>query len=210
MKYRALWILSLLGLAVSTADAQATTRVAVRVDSRLWIEGASNVSRWSCKARTLDASIYVDSGAVDVADIARHLRSITVSVPVAALTCGHAPMDRSLRAALKAEDGIASDNIVATLDAVTRADSTSDVVRTMGSLRLAGRENSVRVDIDASVADGGLEAHGELPILLSDYGIVAPSGLFGAIRCADRVVVKFALVVVPNTGTSASAALPPH
>ena len=68
----------------------------------------------------------------------------------------------------------------------------------------------MRVDIDASIDGGGLEAQGELPILLSDYGIVPPTGLFGAIRCADRVIVKFALTVVPNilTASAANASLP--
>src|SRR5689334_1300987 len=201
MRQRALLTVVLLGTLASVASSQ-TTRIAVSVDSRLWIEGASNLSRWSCKAKTLDAAIDVDSGVRDFAELARHLRGVTVSVPITALTCGHAPMDKSLRTALKAEDG--SGNIVATLDAVTREDSASHTVHTVGRLKLAGRENEVKVDIDATLGDGGLEAHGELPILLSDYGIVPPRGLFGVIRCNDRVVVKFALTVTPNTGASAT------
>jgi len=209
MRYRALWIVTLLGLWAATAAAQATTPLVGRVDSRLWIEGASNVSRWSCRAKTLDATIFVDSGFSELADLARHLRNVTVNVPVAALTCGHAPMDRSLRAALKAAPG--TDNIVATLDAVAGDESSRSTLHTTGTLRLAGRENAVTVDIAASVDGSGLEAHGELPILLSDYGIEPPSGLLGVIRCADRVVVKFALTVDPRmAGTSATTTSLPH
>ena len=210
MWYRALLIAGLLGGAAVTASAQGTTRMSVGLDSRLWIEGASNLSRWSCKARTLDAAIYVDSGSRDLPDIQHHLRKVTVTVPVAALTCGHAPMDKSLRTALKAGKGAATEDIVATLDVLGSDDSASHTVHTAGSLRLAGRENTVRVDIDASIDGGGLEAQGELPILLSDYGFVPPTGLFGAIRCADRVIVKFALTVVPNilTASAANASLP--
>src|SRR5689334_10723743 len=135
MRYRALWIVTLLGLWAATAAAQATTPLVGRVDSRLWIEGASNVSRWSCRAKTLDATIFVDSGFSELADLARHLRNVTVNVPVAALTCGHAPMDRSLRAALKAAPG--TDNIVATLDAVAGDESSRSTLHTTGTLRLA-------------------------------------------------------------------------
>jgi hypothetical protein len=116
MKFRALFTTVFLVAAASVGNAQAT--IAVRADSRLWIEGASNVSRWRCKATTVDAVIHVDSAFRDLADLTRHVRNVTVSVPVAALTCGHAPMDRSLRAALKPEDGAAAENIVATLDAL--------------------------------------------------------------------------------------------
>lgn len=210
MWYRALLIAGLLGRAALTAGSQGMTRIGVGLDSRLWIEGASNLSGWSCRAKSLDAAIYVDSGARDLPDIERHLRKVTVTVPVAALTCGHAPMDKSVRTALKAGEGTATENIVATLDVLGSGDSASHTVHTAGSLRLAGRENTVRVDIDASIGSGGLEAQGELPILLSDYGIVPPTGLFGAIRCADRVVVKFALTVVPNvlTASTTTVSLP--
>lgn len=211
MWHRALLTVVLLGISASSASSQDPTRVAVGIEGKVWIEGASNLSRWSCKATTVDAAIYVDSGSRELPELARHLRSVTVSVPVAGLSCGHAPMDKSLRAALKTKDGSTAENIVATLEAIARDDSASDVVHTVGNLRLAGRENAVKVDIDASLRDGGLEAHGELPILLSDYGIVPPSGLFGVIRCADRVVVKFALTVAPNVTVASATALSfPH
>lgn len=209
MRYRALWVVTLLGIFAAAAEAQPTKPIVVRVDSKLWIEGASNVSRWSCRAKTLDATLFVDSGFSELADLARHLRTVTVNVPVAALTCGHAPMDRSLRAALKAAPG--TDDIVAKLDAVARDDSSSSILHTTGTLRLAGRENAVTVDIAASVNGSGLEARGELPILLSDYGIEPPSGLLGVIRCADRVVVKFELTVAPSVaGVSGTTVSLPH
>ena len=212
MWYRTLLGLALLATVASTGSSQETaTRVAGRVESRLWIEGSSNLSRWSCKATSVDAAIYVDSNAADFATLVRHVRSVTVRVPVAALTCGHAPMDRSLRAALNADDAPASANIVATLDAITGDDSASHTVHTAGSLRLAGRENAVKVDLSTSLGDDGLEARGELPIRMSEYGIVPPTGLFGAIRCADRVVVKFALTVVSEaSAVSATALSLPH
>jgi hypothetical protein len=91
--------------------------------------------------------------------------------------------------------------------------SVDHIVHTIGSLRLAGRENAVHVDVDmeATLGDGGLETHSELPILMSDYGIVPPSGMFGVIRCVDRVVVKFVLTLAPNvTATSVTALSLPH
>ena len=50
----------LAGAAATAQDGTSVVRLAVREDSRLWIEGSSNLHGWSCKATTLDAAINVD------------------------------------------------------------------------------------------------------------------------------------------------------
>jgi polyisoprenoid-binding protein YceI len=198
---RALSILSFLALPGAVAAAQSTARLAVGADSRLWIEGASNVSRWNCKATTLDAAIEVDSGFKDVNDLPTYLRSVRVKVPVAALRCGHDQMDKSLRKALRADEASAGGDIVASFEAV-KEDTTPGVVRTVGTLTLAGRENTVTMNIDAAPsADGTIEARGELSISMSDFGITPPTAMLGVVRCANRVLVKFALRIAPMTAT---------
>lgn len=46
-------------------------RIPVRSDSRLWLEGSSNIRDWTCKATTMEASIDVDE-----AGSAVHTRAI--------------------------------------------------------------------------------------------------------------------------------------
>jgi len=47
-------ILALIGLVRPAAQAQGTARLPVGADSRLWIEGTSNLSSWTCRATTVD------------------------------------------------------------------------------------------------------------------------------------------------------------
>jgi len=49
--------LALLGTIGGAAAGQQTARVPVATDSRVWIEGTSNLHDWSCKAQMLDASV---------------------------------------------------------------------------------------------------------------------------------------------------------
>lgn len=208
---RRVWFLLGILLAPSaTVQAQAARRLVVGGGSRLWIEGASNVSKWTCRATTVSGAIGADSGFSDAGAPPSSAWSVTVRVPVSALTCGHAQMDKSLRTALRAAEGEArgdGGNIVATLEAVRPDTSDGRTVHTIGTLTLAGREHPIRVDIDTSRATAdGMEAQGEIPILMSDYGVEPPTALFGVIRCTDRVVVKFAVIVAPAMTTISTAA----
>jgi polyisoprenoid-binding protein YceI len=192
--------LALIGFFGTTAHGQGTVRLAVGGDSRLWIEGSSNVSGWTCMATAVDAAIDVDVGFREAADFPKYLRSVRVKVPVTALKCGHDQMDNSLRKALRADDSTNVAYIVATFDAVKAGVTDSFTVQTVGTLILAGHENTVKMDVRATRShDDALEAQGELPILMSDYGIRPPTGMFGVIRARNRVVVKFALTLAPET-----------
>jgi polyisoprenoid-binding protein YceI len=193
------WTFGLLGLATSIAGAQSTTRLAVGQDSRLWIEGTSNVSAWSCKATSIDAEIEVELGYREAADFPRYVKSVRVKVPVADLKCGHDRMDHDLRKALDADDSAQTKYVTATFEAVGNGEDTGSVVHTVGTLTLAGHENTVKVDVNTTrLGVGGLEARGEVPILMTEYGIKPPTALFGAIRARDRVMVRFDLRVEPE------------
>lgn len=203
---RSLWAIALLILGSWSASAQATMRLEVGRDSRLWIEGTSNLRGWSCKAASLDAQIEVELGFREAADFPRYLKSVQVKVPVSALQCGHERMNRDLRHALRADDGTPIQYVMATFDAVGNGESNGYIVHTVGTLTLAGRENTVKMDVNATqLAAGGVEARGEVPILMTAYGIKPPTALFGAIRAGDRVVVKFDLTVTPNAIAAVSA-----
>ena len=209
---RLLPVFALLLLAASSAAAQSTMRLAVGQDSRLWIEGTSNLHDWSCKATSLDAQVEVELGFREAADFPRYLKSVQVKVPVADLKCGHDQMDKNLRKALKADDSTQIKYVMATFDAVGGGENNGYVVHTVGTLTLAGRENTVKMDVNATRLNaGGVQARGEVPILMTEYGIKPPTAMFGAIRTGDRVVVKFDLTVGPEAiaaVTALSAATP--
>jgi polyisoprenoid-binding protein YceI len=202
MKHIVSTSLALLTISSSLTHAQISARsfsamrhLAVRGDSRLWIEGSSNLRDWSCEATALDAAIDVDSRASFENGVAE-LRRVQVRVPVSALKCGRDQMDRIMYKALRADDAPECRHIVGSFDVVTTDGDGEFALKTLGRLRVAGHEKAVRLDVDVEqLPDGTLRAQGALPILMTDYGITPPTALFGVIRTDNRIVVKFDLLV---------------
>jgi polyisoprenoid-binding protein YceI len=202
MKTTTLTSLALLALVGSLAQAQSSAvSLAVRPDSKLWIEGGSNLHEWSCKASAFDASIVVDpTFAKQTSDVPKFLQRVEIRVPVSNLKCGHGQMDKNLLKALKADAAPTITYILGTFD-VDPA-KTKDVVslKTAGTLRVAGQESSVRMNVSATwLADGSVKAVGTLPILMTEFGIKPPTALLGTLKTDNKVIVKFELVVGPET-----------
>ena len=182
-------------------------RLSVRPDSRLWLEGSSNVRDWRCDATSLDASIDLDENTYETMDSVERVRGVQVRVPTYALTCGHGQMDNIMYKALRADDEPDCRQIIGKFDVLTREPGVSEHSLVMqGTLRVAGRERVVRVPVEVQQQpDGSLRAQGALPILMTDYGITPPKALFGVLRTDNRLVVKFDLFV-DRASSIASAA----
>lgn len=182
-------------------------RLAVRPDSRLWLEGSSNLRDWRCDATTLDASIDLDDNAsYDASESAiGRLRRVQVRVPTYALTCGRSQMDNIMYKALRVDDQPECRQIVARFEVIPGPNDPDHSLVMQGSLRIAGQERPVRVPVIVEQQrDGSLRAQGALPILMTDYGITPPTALFGVLRTDNRIVVKFDLRV-DRASTIASA-----
>jgi polyisoprenoid-binding protein YceI len=199
-------------LAFSAAAAAAqTTRVPVSSDSKLWIDGTSNLHGWSCKAETLEAAIDFDvAGAAQVALSApKALRKVEVKVPVKSLKCGHGAMDNNLYKALNADATPNVSYIMATFEAVAGDAKDTFTLKTIGTLTVAGKENKIAMEVTATrMADGTLKAKGMVPIKMTDYGIKPPTAIFGRLKTGDEVKVNFELTVGAKALATALAGQP--
>jgi hypothetical protein len=185
-------------------------RLAVGGDSKLWIEGGSNLHDWSCKANSIDAAIDADEAFLkSTTPSPTLLRKVQVKVPVRNLKCGHGGMDNNLYKALKADASPDISYILATFDVVPGATSDSFTIKTVGALTVAGTEKSVSMDVTASrLADGSVRAEGALPLLMTDFGVKPPRALLGTLRTDNNITVKFTLLVGPQTLSAALAGGP--
>jgi polyisoprenoid-binding protein YceI len=184
-----------------SASAQ-SIRLAVNPDSKLWIEGGSNLHGWSCKASSIDATIDVDEAFVKSTSPTL-LKKVQVKVPVRNLKCGHGGMDNNLYKALKANDSPDISYILGSFDVVPGAGD-AFTVKSVGTLNIAGTEKTVNMDVSATkLADGSIRADGELPLLMTDFGVKPPTAMLGTLRTDNKVTVKFSLLVGPETLTAA-------
>jgi polyisoprenoid-binding protein YceI len=184
-------------VAAATAGAQATTRIPVASTSKLWIEGTSNVHNWKCDATTLDAAIDIDGLAAQFAATApKMLKKVSVKVPVKSLKCGHDKMNDNLYKALKADDTSEISYIMATFESVAGETKDDFTLKTVGTLKIAGTESEVTMDVAATrLPDGTLTATGTVPIKMTAFGVKPPTAMFGAIKAGDEVKVKFELSI---------------
>jgi len=189
---------TLLATLATTAAAQETARVAVAPESKLWIEGTSNLHGWSCKAEKLDAEIEFDAASAAQVSVAppKALKKVEVKVPVRSLKCGHGAMDDNLYKALNAEAAPNISYILATFEAANGDSKDTFTLKTVGTLTIAGKENKLTMDVVATrLADGTVKATGMVPIKMTDYGIKPPTAIFGRLKTGDEVKVNFELSV---------------
>lgn len=208
MKTRYFTSLALTALFAIAGSARAqSVRLSVAADSKLWIEGGSNLHDWTCRASSIDAAIDVDEAFLKApAATSSLLKKVQVKVPVRNLKCGHGGMDNNLYKALKADDTPDISYIVATFDVVPGATSDSFTVKTVGALTIAGTEKTVNLEVTATrLADGGIRADGELPLLMTDFGVKPPTAMLGTLRTSNKVTVKFSLLVGPQAIAAAVA-----
>ena len=190
----------------STASAQETARVAVSPDSKLMIEGTSNLHGWACRTQDINATLELDAGAA--ADISaappRALKRVEVKVPVKSLKCGHGAMDDNLYKALNADATPSISYIMATFDAVPGETKDSFSLKAVGKLTISGTERPITMEVKATrLADGTVKATGTVPVKMTDFGIKPPTAIFGRLKTGDEVKVSFEL----NVGALAIAAI---
>ena len=189
--------IALLTLIAGVARAQ-DTRVPVNPDSKLWIDGTSNLHGWSCKATALDAAIDLDAAlAAQIATAPpKALKRVQVKVPVKSLKCGHGAMDDNLYKALKADQSPEISYILATFEAAPGEAKDTFTLHTVGTLMVAGTEKKIEMDVVATrLADGSVTAKGLVPIKMTDFGIKPPTAIFGRLKTGDEVKVNFELTV---------------
>jgi len=191
-------------VSVGTVAAQ-TARVPVAPDSKLWIDGTSNLHGWSCKATTLDAAIEVDAAVGQIGIAANAVKRVEVKVPVRSMKCGHDAMDNNLYKALKADDDASISYILADFEATPELRD-GFTLHTNGTLSLAGKEKPLSMDVSATrLPDGAVKATGTVTVKMTDFGISPPTAMFGTLRTGDEVKVSFDLTVGSKAIATATA-----
>ncbi|MEO8274853.1 MAG: YceI family protein [Thermoanaerobaculia bacterium] len=174
--------------------------------SRLWLEGDSTLHPYSAKATKLVVTFAFEpaSEAGPASELAAlragAVRNLVLTVPVDGLSSGEAGLDKNLRKALKSATAPTIRFILSDYSVDPAAETV--VAHARGRLSVAGVEKDVTVSGTCDVAANGLHVVGTTDLLMSDFGIKPPTMMLGAIRTADKVVVRFDLVFTPSPSTT--------
>lgn len=198
-------VLLLLGLNGATAQ----TQVEVREGSRIWLEGKSNMSHFSCVSTdvrglgTLNNSEATSSGTATSGSYSS--AEGTASVSIESFDCGRRRMNQDLYDVLNMTDfpTIRFELEDASLSSSPEGSRNEYHVHTHGRLTIAGTEQSVDMMFTGQhLSDGRYRVTGTNPLLMSDFGVDPPTALFGLIKTQDRILVRVDLVASQSTTQS--------
>lgn len=180
-----------LGLVVHCAVASAAV---LQPGSSLWLEGDSTLHPYSSTATAMELALSwngKEGEPLAAAVEARLPMALTLTIPVLGLQSAHKGLDRNLRKALRADKF--PDIVFAMTDYRVEKGSAAAAVSAQGELSVAGVRKPQTIRAALRVRDGRVILEGQQPLLMTDFEVKPPALLFGAVKAADRVVIKFHL-----------------
>jgi hypothetical protein len=167
-------------------------------ESRLWVEGTSNVRPFACEAKQLAVQVETEQGRVVQRVVAgeKAVRAVVVTVPAKSLDCddNNKKMNEHMLKAIKAEENPSIEFRLESYD-LTHEEYGASVLLD-GTLQLGGVEKQVRINATASsVAEGVLRVTGAYELRMTDYGLKPPKLMMGAFKVNDPVKINFDLLL---------------
>lgn len=186
-------LLILAPASVLVAFRAASKTLTLQPESRLWVEGTSNVRSFSCTATSLHVQVASSDDAVArVLAGEKAVTGVEVTVPANSLDCKNGKMNEHLRKAIKAEEHPDIRFHLATYDLVK--DSVGVALTLSGTLALGGTEKPITIAATARPDSGGaLRVVGRYVVSMKDYGLKPPSLMLGAFKVGNDVTVNFDL-----------------
>lgn len=188
-------------------DLLAQTTFTAHEDSRLWIEGRSNVNTFECMAKEYVAEAILPEfeNTDQISDPNNlgtdHNATITVGIKVEGFECGRSRMNRDLNEALKSDE---FPQITFTLKNATAITIPDDIdngfeIEVDGSLTVAGVTREISFKSNGFIMDDGrIRAVGGKQIKMTDFNVEPPTALFGMVKAEDELRVRFDLIGVKN------------
>lgn len=176
--------------AVTAAAAQAPLRIAT---SKVTITGTTNVHGYTVTTSSLKLT-GAKLGAFDgdlfaLVQKPALLEAFDVTIPVATLKSGKDGLDKNMYKAMK------SDKFAEITFKAKSVATTATGVRALGALTIAGVTKDVTLDLTAERAGSNLSVAGEIPLVMTDYGITPPKAMMGMMKTDPKVVIKIQLVL---------------
>lgn len=189
-------------IAVAIAAASAMTLTAaetapVRIASaKVTITGTTNVHGYTAATSTVKLT-SVKLGAFDgdlfaLVQKPSLVESFEIVIPAASLKSPKDGIDKNMHKALK----------VGTFAEITyrvkSMEKTAAGLRALGSLTIAGVTKDVALDLTAGRSGSNLSVVGEIPLVMTDYGVTPPKAMMGMMRTDPKITIRIELVLAAS------------
>jgi len=182
----------------------ATADVPLAVSAgRVSIAGTSNVHEYTASTTAIRITRVQLAGTVagpnfwDEAIKPGAVEAFDVAIAATSLSSPKEGLDKNMHKALKTD---AHQDITFRLRRLEPRAGSAGALRGIGVLQIAGVEREVTLDLTTERKDAGLAVHGELQILMTDFGITPPKAMLGMLKTDPIVTITFdTLLGVPLT-----------
>lgn len=169
-------------------------------ESRLWIEGSSNINEFVCEANQYfaEATLIDDNDPIELRQQIEDRVFMQVDIMVNGFECGRSRMNEDLQKALKSSE---YPEITFTFESATLlampediSDDNSFEIDVQGTLTVAGNTREIRFTSRAYFVETyQIRAIGKTTIRMTDFGVEPPTALMGLIKAEDELTVNFDL-----------------
>lgn len=173
-------------------------------ESRLWIEGSSNVNEFECQAEEYGGEATIPQEEDPLANIApadNQILSIKVDIQVDSIECGKRKMNQDLQKALQVEKYPQISFLYQSAELLSEPDNPDDgfQLEVQGLLTIAGTTKEIKFTTEAYyINSGSVRARGGTTINMTDFGVEPPTALMGLIRANEELTVNFDLIAKPR------------
>jgi polyisoprenoid-binding protein YceI len=166
--------------------------------ARITINGTSNIHAYTASTTTVNMTRGQFGSALAGPDFWANalkpgaVEAFEVAIPASTLTSPREGLDKNMHKALQVKEH--QDITFRLLRFEARAEAPGGL-RGIGVLKIAGVEREVALDITTERKDSTLSVHGQVLLLMTDFGIKPPVAMLGMLKTDPKVTVAFEVVL---------------
>ena len=177
--------------AVTAQDAAAPLTLS---SAKVTIDGTSNIHEYTASTTEVRLTRVAVAGGISGAGVLAAVlnpgavEAFEIAVRAAALTSPKEGLDKNMHKALKVGE---FKDITFRL---IRLESTPSL-KAIGVLKIAGVEREVAFELKTIATATTLTVTGQVPLLMTDYGITPPKAMLGMLKTDPKITVTFEVVL---------------
>ncbi|MCH4824462.1 YceI family protein [Gramella lutea] len=155
--------------------------------SSLLIDGTSNIHDWTIEAENTGGNLTADFNASELENISK----LEFTVVAESLMSGKSGMDKNTYKALNTDKHKEITYKLKDVKGIDKVSPGTFKVKTTGSLEIAGTTKDINLDFNLKSGSDQIVLTGEYKLNMTNYGVEAPTAMFGTIKTGEDVVIKF-------------------
>lgn len=168
-------------------------------DSKIVVEGTSNVRDWSMEVTEVDGSFALQQVQSSSNSDALRFDRVQVRIPVEGLLSGQGKMDSKAHKTLK-KDSYPTIHFDADQTEVVSTSGETMTIRSEGTMIVAGQQHEIALELEGTRRDdGSLHFQGTKDLTFSELGLDRPTAMLGALKVADDFAIAFDVVLVEES-----------